>query len=81
MSTSVKRQILESLDELPDQSVASVAEFVEFLRAKTVGGPITRLPPSNAELRPYGLAEGEFVTPDNFNDPLPSEILEAFEGR
>ncbi len=81
MSTSVKRQILETLDELPDQSVAAVAEFVEFLRAKTVGGPITRLPASTTEARPYGLAEGDFVTPADFNDPLPPEIIDAFEGR
>jgi len=34
-----------------------------------------------AGLRPYGLAKGEFVVPDDFNDPLPNEILDAFEGR
>ena len=32
-------------------------------------------------LRPVGLAEGEFVVPDDFNDPLPDELLNAFEGR
>ena len=34
---SAKRQIIEILDELPDESVAAVAEFVDFLRAKTLG--------------------------------------------
>jgi hypothetical protein len=81
MSTSAKQQILEILDELPEQSVATVAEFVEFLRAKAVGGPITRLQAPANEPRPYGLAAGEFVTPADFNDPLPNEILDAFEGR
>lgn len=81
MSTGVKRQIMEALDELPDQSIATVAEFVEFLRAKTVGGPIAHLPPVSNEPRPYGLAKGDFVTPDDFNDPLPVELLDAFEGR
>lgn len=32
-------------------------------------------------LRPVGLAAGEFVVPDDFDDPLPSDLLDAFEGR
>lgn len=31
--------------------------------------------------RPYGLAAGQFVVPPEFDDPLPEEILAAFEGR
>jgi hypothetical protein len=30
--------------------------------------------------RPLGLAKGEFIVPDDFNDPLPDEILDLFEG-
>jgi hypothetical protein len=30
-------------------------------------------------LLPIGLAKGEFVVPDDFNDPLPDEILDLFE--
>ncbi len=33
------------------------------------------------QLRPVGLAEGEFVVPDDFDDPLPEDLLDAFEGR
>ncbi len=32
-------------------------------------------------LRPVGLAAGEFVVPDDFDDPLPEEMLDAFEGK
>jgi antitoxin (DNA-binding transcriptional repressor) of toxin-antitoxin stability system len=32
-------------------------------------------------LRPVGLAAGEFVVPDDFDDPLPDELLDAFNGR
>ena len=32
-------------------------------------------------LRPIGLAAGEFVVPDDFDEPLPDEVLDAFEGR
>lgn len=34
---------------------------------------------SPAPLRPYGLAAGLFVTPDDFDAPLPDDILEEFE--
>jgi antitoxin (DNA-binding transcriptional repressor) of toxin-antitoxin stability system len=33
------------------------------------------------KLRPVGLAEGEFVVPDDFDDPLPDDLLDAFGGR
>ncbi|MGB7207216.1 MAG: hypothetical protein WBD27_01015 [Pyrinomonadaceae bacterium] len=29
--------------------------------------------------RPFGLAKGEFVVPDDFDAPLPEEILAGFE--
>jgi len=29
--------------------------------------------------RPMGLAKGDFVVPDDFNDPLPEDVLELFE--
>lgn len=32
------------------------------------------------KMRPSGLCEGEFVVPDDFDDPLPEEILLLFEG-
>jgi len=34
---------------------------------------------SNQEFRPYGLCEGEFVTPSDFDDPLPDSIIKQFE--
>ena len=35
------------------------------------------LPP----LRPIGLAKGQFTVPDNFNAPLPEDVLQTFEGK
>ena len=32
-------------------------------------------------LRPIGLAKGDFVVPDDFDDPLPEDVLELFEGK
>jgi len=36
--------------------------------------------PSRTGLRPIGLAKGDFVVPDDFDDPLPEDVLELFEG-
>jgi len=30
--------------------------------------------------RPFGLAAGSFIVPDDFDDPLPEHVLKAFEG-
>ena len=32
-------------------------------------------------LRPFGLAKGEFVVPDDFNAPLPGDVLDEFDGK
>ena len=31
--------------------------------------------------RPIGLAKGKFSLPDSFFEPLPEELLDAFEGK
>jgi antitoxin (DNA-binding transcriptional repressor) of toxin-antitoxin stability system len=35
---------------------------------------------SAAEPRPFGLCAGKFTVPDDFDEPLPAEILKEFEG-
>ncbi len=36
---------------------------------------------SGKQLRPFGLCNGEFTVPKDFDEPLPEEILSAFEGK
>lgn len=46
--------------------------------------PVAELRPLKAPpkgLRPWGLAKGEFVVPDDFNDPLPDDLLDLFDGK
>ena len=47
------------------------------------GRPVAEIRPvtETVTLRPVGLAAGEFMVPDDFDDPLPDELLDAFEGR
>ncbi len=33
------------------------------------------------QLRPFGLCAGEFIVPDDFDSPLPEDLLSAFEGK
>jgi hypothetical protein len=35
---------------------------------------------TNSAPRPYGLAKGEFVVPDDFDAPLDEQLLRMFEG-
>jgi antitoxin (DNA-binding transcriptional repressor) of toxin-antitoxin stability system len=41
---------------------------------------ITPLPEAPARPRPIGLAKGRVVIPRSFFEPLPEEVLQAFEG-
>ena len=41
---------------------------------------IRGVPPESLEPRPIGLAKGQFRVPADFNDPLPADLLTAFDG-
>jgi len=49
------------------------------------GAPIAELQPvaplRPKGLRPWGLYEGQFTVPDDFNDPLPDDELDLWEGK
>lgn len=38
-------------------------------------------PESASQLRPIGLCAGKFVVPDDFDAPLPDDVLNDFEGK
>jgi antitoxin (DNA-binding transcriptional repressor) of toxin-antitoxin stability system len=42
---------------------------------------IRPLPAQETKPRPIGLARGRFTVPAAFFDPLPEELLDAFDGR
>ena len=48
------------------------------------GQPVAEVKPivsGGKALRPFGLCAGEFIVPDDFDAPLPEDILKAFEGQ
>jgi len=58
-----------------------VAIGEEVIIAKA-GKPVAKLVPINEppKRRFLGSAKGDFVVPDDFNDPLPKEIEDLFRG-
>lgn len=59
-----------------------LVENGETLVIVKTGKPVAELRPifSNViKLRPFGLCAGEFTVPDDFDDPLPEEIIQDFE--
>ncbi len=61
--------------------LARVAAGEEIILARA-GKPIARLVPYRrpAEKRPLGLDRGLFEVPEDFDAPLPPEVLTSFEG-
>ncbi len=45
------------------------------------GRPVARLVPIEEDRPVFGVDEGRFVVPDDFDDPLDEELVRAFEGR
>ena len=45
------------------------------------GQPVARLVPIEDARPVFGVDEGRFVVPDDFDEPLDEELLRAFEGR
>ena len=37
--------------------------------------------PADRHVRPFGLCAGEFMVPDDFDAPLPEDMVALFEGR
>ncbi len=55
----------------------------ETLIVSEDGKPIAEIKPvraSEAAVRPYGLCREEFRVTNDFDAPLPAEIIDAFEG-
>jgi prevent-host-death family protein len=74
---------LQELQQDPDALLDRV-EAGEHLVVVRGGRPVAELRPVPATQRgprPFGLCAGVFTVPDDFDAPLPEEILRGFEGR
>src|SRR5437016_13860583 len=86
MSSAVSRMprmnvSVEEIKRDPESVLHRVLEG-EILVITERDQPVAEIRPieSVRRPRPFGLAAGSFVVPDDFDDPLPDKILKAFEG-
>ena len=69
------------------QNPAAVLDRVatgENITVVRAGRPVAEVRPIAAPLaepRPFGLCAGMFTVPNDFDSPLPEEVLRGFEGR
>lgn len=74
-----------TLQELQTDPLALLAraEAGESIVVTRDGQPVAELRPARGVrtgLRPFGLAAGEFVVPDDFDAPLSEDTLRDFDG-
>lgn len=58
-----------------------VGETLIITRGDQAVAELKPLTQAAKELRPYGLCADEFTVPEDFDDPLPEDILAGLEGR
>jgi len=56
-------------------------ETVLVCRRNVPVAELRPLPRRPSKRRPIGLARGQITVPDTFFEPLPADLLDAFEGR
>jgi len=78
----IYRQGRIELLEIPRQLKEETPVFITFLKVsdETLFDRNVNQPPFPWS-RPVGLCAGEFVVPDDFDDPLPENLLREFEGQ
>ncbi|WP_413171392.1 type II toxin-antitoxin system Phd/YefM family antitoxin [Anabaena azotica] len=59
----------------------AAGESIIIIQAGKPIAEIKPVSPTSPKLRPYGLCTGEFTVPDDFDAPLPEDILNSFEGK
>lgn len=73
---------LDEIEKHPHEHLHRVLEG-ETLVLFREEQPVAEIRPISGEngLRPIGLAQGEFVVPDDFDAPLPDDVLDPYEGK
>jgi antitoxin (DNA-binding transcriptional repressor) of toxin-antitoxin stability system len=74
-----------SVEEIQQNLLAYLqrVEAGETLVIVRAGQPVVEMKPvktGGEGLRPFGLCAGEFTVPEDFDAPLPEDLLQAFEG-
>jgi antitoxin (DNA-binding transcriptional repressor) of toxin-antitoxin stability system len=79
MSTVSLQELKRDPDALLDRVEAG--EHLVVVRGGRQVAELRPVPATQPGPRPFGLCAGAFTVPDDFDAPLPEEILRDFEGR
>jgi antitoxin (DNA-binding transcriptional repressor) of toxin-antitoxin stability system len=79
MSTVSLQELQRDPDALLDRVEAG--EHLVIVRGGRSVAELRPVPALQRSPRPFGLCAGAFTVPDDFDAPLPEEILRGFEGR
>lgn len=60
---------------------ADAGETVVICKRNKPVAELRAIPQPQKKPRPVGLLKGQFPVPDSFFEPLPDEMIAAFEGR
>ena len=73
---------IKEIENDPTNFIRRVEAGETFVVSKS-GKPVAEVKPiaptAEGKLRPYGLCAGEFTVPDDFDGPLPEDVLKDFE--
>ena len=73
--------MLRTIEAIIDRE--GTVELLESVQLNTSHRAIVTIlddPATTKSDRPFGMCVGDFVTPDNFDEPLPEDVLAGFEG-
>ncbi|MBF0102466.1 MAG: hypothetical protein HQK77_16300 [Desulfobacterales bacterium] len=74
----LQEQIMDEIKHIPNSKLPELYDLIYHFRLGLVHGKEIHM---KKKQRPIGLAKGSFKIPACFFEPLPNEILDAFEGR
>lgn len=74
----IQDQLIEEIKLIPEDRLPEIYDLIHYfrlgLKQDSTAAPIK-------SERPIGLAKGGFQVPASFFEPLPADLLDAFEGR
>lgn len=77
---SVGHEVLQQLFESAMREVVRAALQQALAKRREMSTPAMQPTRATSKERPLGLLRGQIVISDDFDDPLPDDLLRAFEG-
>jgi hypothetical protein len=73
----LQEKIIAEIKQIPDEKLAEIYDLVHYFSL----GLLQERKTVPVKQRPIGLAKGLVEIPASFFEPLPDDILDAFEGK